>query len=97
MDMARDRRNFNEAQKARIENAAILIASGLIAGEALMGMVKAGFAIADKPLSSIFSFFRTPPTVAGLIVLALLALLMIRWPLAKAGDPNEPAPPAAIV
>jgi len=97
MDMARDRRNFNEAQKARIENAAILIASGLIAGEALMGMVKAGFAIADKPLSSIFSFFRTPPTVAGLIVLALLALLMIRWPLAKAGDPSEPAPPAAIV
>jgi putative OPT family oligopeptide transporter len=97
MDTARDRRNFNEAQKARIENAAILIASGLIAGEALMGMVKAGFAIADKPLSSIFSFFRTPPTVAGLIVLALLALLMIRWPLAKAGDPNEPAPPAAIV
>ena len=97
MDTARDRRSFNEAQKARIENAAILIASGLIAGEALMGMVKAGFAIADKPLSSIFSFFRTPPTVAGLIVLALLALLMIRWPLAKAGDPNEPAPPAAIV
>jgi len=97
MDTARDRRNFNEAQKARIENAAILIASGLIAGEALMGMVKAGFAIADKPLSSILSFFRTPPTVAGLIVLALLALLMIRWPLAKAGDPNEPAPPAAIV
>ncbi|MGC8881958.1 MAG: OPT family oligopeptide transporter [Bryobacteraceae bacterium] len=97
MDRARDRRNFNEPQKARIENAAVLIASGLIAGEALMGMVKAGFAIADRPLASIFSFFNEPPAVAGLIVLALLALLLVRWPLAKAGDPNEPAPPAAIV
>lgn len=97
MDRARDRSNFNEPQKARIENAAVLIASGLIAGEALMGMVKAGFAIADRPLASIFSFFKEPPAVAGLIVLALLALLLVRWPLAKAGDPNEPAPPAAIV
>lgn len=97
MERVRDRRNFNEPQKARIENAAVLIASGLIAGEALMGMVKAGFAIGDKPLSSILSFFETPPVVSGLIVLALLALLLIRWPLAKAGDPNEPAPPAAIV
>lgn len=97
MELARDRRNFNEPQKARIENAAVLIASGLIAGEALMGMVKAGFAIGDKPLASIFSFFEAPPVVSGLIVLVLLALLLIRWPLAKAGDPNEPAPPAAIV
>lgn len=97
MDRARDRSNFNEPQKARIENAAVLIASGLIAGEALMGMVKAGFAIADRPLASIFSFFQEPPAVAGLIVLALLALLLVRWPLAKAGDPNEPAPPAAII
>jgi putative OPT family oligopeptide transporter len=39
MDQARDRRGFNDAQKARVENAAVLIASGLIAGEALMGLV----------------------------------------------------------
>ncbi|MCS7043625.1 MAG: oligopeptide transporter, OPT family [Bryobacteraceae bacterium] len=97
MEIVRDRRSFNEPQKARIENAAVLIASGLIAGEALMGMVKAGFAIADKPLSSILSIFDKPPTVAGLAVLALLALIMIRWPLAKAGSPDEPAPPAAIM
>ncbi len=97
MDLARDKRGFNDAQKARVENAAVLIASGLIAGEALMGLVKAGFNIADKPLASLFSFFETPPTAAGLIVLVLLGFLMIRWPLTKAGDPNEPAPPAAIM
>lgn len=97
MDIYRDRRGFNDAQKARVENAAVLIASGLIAGEALMGLVKAGFNIADKPLASVFSFFQTPPMAAGFIVLFLLAALMIRWPLAKAGDPHEPAPPAAIM
>lgn len=97
MDRARDGKGFNDAQKARVENAAVLIASGFIAGEALMGLVKAGFNIADKPLSTIFSFFEAPPTVAGLVVLVLLAVIMIRWPLAKAGDPNEPAPPTAIM
>ena len=97
MDSYRDKQGFNDAQKARVENSAVLIASGLIAGEALMGLVKAGFNIADKPLASLFSFFQTPPTAAGLVVLFLLAVLMIRWPLAKAGDPNEPAPPAAIM
>jgi putative OPT family oligopeptide transporter len=96
MDNVRDKQNFNDAQKARIENAAVLIASGLIAGEALMGLVKAGFNLADYPLSQ-FAIFSPPPVVAGLVVLGLLALVMIRWPLTKAGDPNEPAPPTAIM
>jgi putative OPT family oligopeptide transporter len=97
-DTIRDKSNFNEAQKARIENAGVLISSGLIAGEALMGLVKAGFTLAtDKPLSATFSFFEEPHVAIGLAVLILLGLLMVRWPLAKAGDPNEPAPPAAIM
>ena len=37
-DRLRDRRDFNDAQKARIENAGVLTASGLIAGEALCGL-----------------------------------------------------------
>lgn len=97
MDMVRDRRGFNAAQKARVDNASVLIASGLIAGEALMGLVKAGFNLADKPLATIFSFFADPPTAIGLIVLALLAYLMIQWPQTKAGDPLEPAPPTAMM
>jgi putative OPT family oligopeptide transporter len=97
MDKVRDGRGFNDAQKARVDNASVLIASGLIAGEALMGLVKAGFNLADKPLATIFSFFPEPPTAIGLVVLALLAYLMIQWPQAKAGDPNEPAPPSAMM
>jgi putative OPT family oligopeptide transporter len=97
MERNRNKRGYNDAQKARVENAAVLIASGLIAGEALMGMVKAGFSLGDMPLSKIFHVFEEPPMVAGLIVLVLIAVLMIRWPLAKAGDPNEPAPPVAMM
>ena len=37
-DMARDKGVFNDAQKARIDNAGVLTASGLIAGEALCGL-----------------------------------------------------------
>ena len=33
----------------------------------------------------------------GLLVMALIAFTLIRVPLKNAGDPNEPAPPAAIM
>lgn len=97
MDTVRDRKGLNDAQKARVENSAVLIASGLIAGEALMGLVKAGFNIAEKPLTSVLEVFQEPPVFMGLLVLAGIALLMVRWPITKAGDPNEPAPPTAIM
>src|SRR5579871_2242822 len=37
-DKMRDRQGFNDAQKARVDNAGVLTASGLIAGEALCGL-----------------------------------------------------------
>ncbi len=97
-DVARDRRNYNDAQKARIENAGVLCASGLIAGEALMGLVKAGVVMGTgRKVTDLFEFFAQPPLAIGLGVLVLLALYMILLPLSRAGDPNEPAPPAAIM
>src|SRR6266849_1104650 len=41
-DWLAKRRGFNSAQMARVENAGVLTASGLIAGEALLGLVWAG-------------------------------------------------------
>jgi hypothetical protein len=93
-DRARDRRGFNEAQRARVENAGVLTASGLIAGEALMGLVKAGFQFFEYPIPR---FMQTPPFVTGLVVLVILAVIMIRVPLANAGRADEPAPPTAIM
>jgi putative OPT family oligopeptide transporter len=93
-DTMRDRRGYNFAQKARVENAGVLTASGLIAGEALMGLVVATFRFFEWPLPEIF---KEPSILAGFAVLLLLALLMVRVPLANAGRPDEPAPPTAIM
>ncbi len=87
-------RNHNEAQKARVENAGVLAASGLIAGEALMGLLVAAVV-----------FFRGGfPEVAwagarpfALVFALILALYLIRVPLSKAGAPDEPAPPTAVM
>jgi putative OPT family oligopeptide transporter len=98
-DRLRERGNFNAAQKARIENAGVLTASGLIAGEALCGLVVAGFRAAEKSQGHAI---LPDATWAGMGVLALvvmvsLAVLMIRTPLANAGRPEDPAPPTAIM
>lgn len=98
-DKLRDRGNFNDAQKARIENAGILTASGLIAGEALCGLVVAGFRAAEKTQGhAILPDAAWPGTQwISIVVLAGLAALMIRLPLRNAGRPDEPAPPTAIM
>jgi len=93
-DVLAKRRGYNNAQRARVESVGILIASGLIAGEALTGLVIATFRFFDWP---IFEFFKDPLYVAGAAVIALLGLLMILVPLSKAGHPDEPAPPAVIM
>jgi putative OPT family oligopeptide transporter len=93
-DRMRDRRDFNDAQKARVENAGVLTASGFIAGEALMGIVIAIFKYKQWPLPVIFAH---PSVISGFIVLVILGFVMVRVPLANAGRPDEPAPPTAIM
>ncbi|MFB3776063.1 MAG: OPT family oligopeptide transporter [Bryobacteraceae bacterium] len=93
-DSRREKGGFNEAQKARVENAGILTASGLIAGEALAGLLVATFRFFEWPLPKIF---ETPSIWAGFVVLIFLGFLMVKVPLANAGSPDEPAPPTAIM
>ena len=98
-DKYRDKGGFNDAQKARIENAGVLTAAGLIAGEALCGLVVAGFRAAEKSKGHAI---LPDATWAGtgwlsIAVLVALGLLMIRLPLRSAGRPDEPAPPTAIM
>ena len=93
-DKLRDRRGFNEAQKARVDNAGVLTASGLIAGEALCGLVIAGLVGSGKDVAL---FKWTPSLWIALAALAILIFGMIRTPLANAGRPEDPAPPTAIM
>jgi len=94
MDRLRDRRGFNDAQKARVENAGVLTASGLIAGEALCGLVIAALVGTGHDVTLVK---WTAPFWAALVALIVLAVAMIRVPLANAGSPDEPAPPTAIM
>ena len=109
-DWMAKRRGFNEAQRARVENAGVLTASGLIAGESVFGLLWAGFIALSFAHQSWLTFAATwaaritsaqifdhPLYLAGIVVMALLAGLLIWLPLSSAGDPNEPAPPTAIM
>jgi putative OPT family oligopeptide transporter len=101
-DRLRDKRNLNDAQKARVENAGVLTASGLIAGEALCGIAVA--AIIAKKLAQnahaeprLYQFAIGDHLIMAVIALAILVAAMIMVPLANAGRPEDPAPPTAIM
>ena len=94
-DWMSKRRGFNEAQMARVENSGVLTASGLIAGEAVLGLLWAGLQFA--PAWARPQIVAHPSYVAGIGVMIGLAVLMIKLPLSSAGDPSEPAPPTAMM
>ncbi len=79
------RRGFNPAQMARVENAGVLTASGLIVGESLMGLVWAGIvAVAKARNWAIPQIFANPSYLFGIFVMAVLAAIMVRIPLGSA-------------
>jgi putative OPT family oligopeptide transporter len=88
------RAGHNEAQKTRTESVGVLIASGLIAGEALTGLLFATFRFRDIKIPQIFA---EPSYLAGFVVLFILGFLMVRLPFANAGKPEDPAPPAVMM
>jgi len=92
LDIIVKKRGYNAAQRVRIENVGILLASGFIAGEALTGLGFAPFRIADF---NIWTIFADPPLLIGISVLALIGIILIYVPMKNAGSPDEPAPPAA--
>ncbi len=93
-DRLRDRRGFNDAQKARVDNAGVLTASGLVAGEALCGLVIAAIVGTGHQL---WHIGIGDAWISGLVAFAILIAVMVRVPLANAGRPEEPAPPTAIM
>jgi putative OPT family oligopeptide transporter len=101
------RKKFNPAQTARTTNVGILLAAGLIAGEGLMGLLRAAWKffflqnIIHVDIPSVFKggkyFGVVDLYIGGLIVLAIIALYLIRIPLRHAGAADEPPPPSAVI
>jgi putative OPT family oligopeptide transporter len=99
VDRVNVRKQHNDAQKARVENTGVLLAAGLIAGEALIGLLFATLAFfelhsPDKPL---FSFFQEPSFLTSLLVFAVIGWILVQIPLKNAGRADEPAPPSAMM
>jgi hypothetical protein len=85
----------NEAQKARVENTGVLAASGMIAGEALMGLVTSGYVLITN--GALPQVFKEPSYLIGLAVMALLGFVLVRTSISNAGRPEDPAPPVAMM
>jgi putative OPT family oligopeptide transporter len=96
------KRGYNDAQKARVENAGILAASGLIAGEALMGLLIAAVVFINDRMGKPPEFwalemFNEVAPYLAIAFFAVLATYLVLVPLSKAGSPDEPAPPTAMM
>jgi putative OPT family oligopeptide transporter len=89
-------RNMNDAQKTRIENNGTLLAAGLIAGEALVGLLFAGIAFYSVDLLGAMKIFAEPSFVPSIFVFLIVGLVLVMIPLRNAGKADEPAHPSAI-
>ncbi len=94
VDRMAEKKSLNKAQKTRVENMGVLLASGLIAGEALTGLLRAALTFAQVKIPEIFA---SPSYWIGGIFLIIIALYLIGVPLRNAGSPEEEAPPSAVV
>ena len=95
-----EKRKLNPAQRARTENVGILLAAGLIAGEALTGLLRAlwKFLFFQNVLAfDIPTIFKNPSYLLGIAVLALMGFYLVAVPLKNAGAPDEPPPPSAVI
>jgi putative OPT family oligopeptide transporter len=107
VDKSMAKRKFNAAQTARATNVGILLAAGLIAGEGLMGLVRAAWKffflqnVIKFDIPTVFKggkyFGVVDLYVGGLVVLFLIGLYLVKVPLKNAGAADEPPPPSAVI
>jgi OPT family oligopeptide transporter len=95
VDSVAEKRKFSGSQITNVENIGVLLASGLIAGEALMGLIIAIFAVGNIFLYDIFSFFKHPPFWISAIVLILIAWVLVQIPIWNAGKSDSKVSPGS--
>jgi len=86
VDWFSERNKYNKHQLMRVENTGVLIASGFIAGEALIGLLFAGLAFFDVKL---FEVFKHPTFAVSIVVLAILGYVLVKYPINNPGS-TEP-------
>ncbi|MDR0541052.1 MAG: oligopeptide transporter, OPT family [Dysgonamonadaceae bacterium] len=83
LDLYVARRKYGEGQLATVENTGVLLASGMIAGEALMGLVVAVFAMFNIFFSDMLPV-SNPSYWIGLAIVIVIACFFVKIPLKKA-------------
>jgi putative OPT family oligopeptide transporter len=83
LDLYVARKKYHEGQLATIENTGVLLASGMIAGEALMGLVVAVFAMFNIFFSDLLPI-QHPLYIIGLILVAVIGYFFVKIPLKAA-------------
>ena len=81
LDRIAEKRKMETGAKEKMGNVGVLIASGLIAGEALLGLLFAGLAFAEIKL---FHMFESPSYLLSLVCIGVIGFLLIRAPLRDA-------------
>lgn len=85
IDTVRQKYKFNENQNAKVENIGILLASGLIAGEALIGLLFAALAFLDIKLWA----FPYESFITSLVVFVILGWILVKIPINQAKKLKE--------
>ena len=76
------KRSVDPIAKEKINNVGVLLASGLIAGEALLGLLFAGLAFREVGIPHVFS---SPSYLLSLVFIAVIGLALVGLPLKNAG------------
>jgi hypothetical protein len=86
VDKVAAKRSVEGKAKERIDNVGVLLASGLIAGEALLGLLFAGLAFAEV---KILEVFESPSYLVSLVCMAILGAFLVLPPLRKAQQEKQ--------
>ena len=85
LDLYIARKNYNAGQLSSVENTGVLLASGMIAGEALMGLVVAVFAMFNIFFSDMLSI-SNPLYLIGLVIVIVIGYFLVTLPIKKANS-----------
>ncbi len=83
VDMIIERRKYSKKQVSFIDNRGVLLASGLIAGEALMGLLFAALAFFDVTVPNLW---KGSPFLLSAAVIIALGFLLVKSPLDTVKD-----------
>ena len=82
VDKSAEKKCANEQETTIVENTGLLLASGLVAGEALMGIILAALVVAQVDLQAIVGLVDFDGFWwLGVLVFALLGYVLIKYPL----------------